>query len=79
MTTPTFWRLPENVAALTQWWADGVSERDIARRFGISRHAVHGKARRLGLPSRGDGSELHARLYAQRRIEKMRHDANAVD
>ena len=42
----------EQVAELTQLWASGMSATEIARRMGITKNAVVGKARRLELPMR---------------------------
>ncbi len=55
MTSP--WT-PERVERLTELWHDGVATLDIAVEMGISKDAVAGKARHLGLPK---GARLRAR------------------
>ncbi len=49
---------PERVERLTELWHDGVATLDIAVDMGISKDAVAGKARHLGLPK---GARLRAR------------------
>jgi GcrA cell cycle regulator len=43
---------PESIADLRAHWSSGLSTAEIGRRMGISKNAVIGKARRLGLPAR---------------------------
>ena len=40
------------VAELEQYWSEGRSSAEIARRLNVSKNSVIGKARRLGLPRR---------------------------
>jgi GcrA cell cycle regulator len=53
---------PESIALLERLWAEGPSCTEIARRMGLSKGAVVGKARRLGLPAR----EAPANIAKQR-------------
>ena len=45
---------PERVARLATMWAAGLSAAVIGRAFGVTKNAITGKRRRLGLPERGD-------------------------
>jgi GcrA cell cycle regulator len=51
MSRPSPWT-PERLATLRAEWATDASTAEIGRRMGISKNAVIGKARRLGLPAR---------------------------
>lgn len=51
MSGPSPWT-PERLATLRAEWATGASTAEIGRRMGITKNAVIGKARRLGLPLR---------------------------
>ena len=43
---------PEKIENLRQWWAEGVSTIEIARRIGAPKNAIVSKAHRLGLERR---------------------------
>lgn len=54
---------PEKIAQLTKFWMDDLETSFMAKFFGVSRHAVLGKANRLRLPLRGtprSGNTLRA-------------------
>jgi GcrA cell cycle regulator len=51
MSRPSPWT-PERLAMLRTEWATDASTAEIGRRMGITKNAVIGKARRLGLPAR---------------------------
>lgn len=53
---PTYEWPPRAVERLRQLWADGHKSQQIANLFGVSRAAVCGKVRRLGLPQRTRGT-----------------------
>ena len=47
-----FWETPGRKEQLRQLWAEGLSMAAIGRRMGVSKNAVVGKARRMGLSGR---------------------------
>ena len=49
--TPSPWT-PALIAKLARLWRAGMSAAEIGRRIGMSKNAIVGKARRLGLPPR---------------------------
>ena len=51
MSGPSPWT-PERLATLRAEWATDASTAEIGRRMGITKNAVVGKARRMGLPAR---------------------------
>ncbi len=61
MSGPSHWT-PERLAMLRTEWATDASTAEIGRRMGISKNAVIGKARRMGLPAR----EAPANIAKQR-------------
>jgi GcrA cell cycle regulator len=61
VSRPSPWT-PERLAMLRTEWATGAPTAEIGRRMGITKNAVVGKARRLGLPAR----EAPANIAKQR-------------
>lgn len=63
-------------ADLSTMWSEGLSISAIGRRMGVSRNAVAGKVRRMGLPKRGAPVEIvRARRAAM--VDDMPHTFDA--
>ena len=62
----------ERIERLTELWASGMSTALVGKEFGLSKSAIAGKIRRLGLPSRAVRIEFpHPRDWTQDRVDRL--------